>query len=160
MVIFHSFLLTFTRGYPTYRPIISILRGLMEDRALELDARCVGTRRVVTWRKWLAGKSCNVGKAIGSTIPKFTIFMGAINHQFIWVVYDIALPTFDMSDGLASRYGHFHREHSDRRNVFFFAFFWLYSLFRQIHTPMFFGSKRLPGFQWSQKPAGRDMVSQ
>ena len=43
---------------------------------------------------------------------------------------------------------------------FFFAFFWLYSLFRQIHTPMFFGSKRLPGFQWSQKPAGRDMVSQ
>ena len=123
MVIFHSFLLTFTRGYPTYRPIISILRGLMEDRALELDARCVGTRRVVTWRKWLAGKSCNVGKAIGSTIPKFTIFISAINHQFIWVVYDIALPTFDMSDGLASRYGHFHREHSDRRNVFFFGFF-------------------------------------
>ena len=29
----------------------------------------------------------DVIKAIGSTIPKFTIFMGGVNHQPIWLFY-------------------------------------------------------------------------
>ena len=44
---------------------------------------------VPTWGSegsWLI--SNNVCKTIGSTIPKFTMFMSCINHQSTWVVYD------------------------------------------------------------------------
>ena len=84
---------------------------------------------------------CFFCKSMGSADhPFFTFFYGCEkHHQFIWVVYDIALPTFDMSDGLASRSGHFHREHSDRRNGFVFVGHILYSD-KFIH-PCFLGLK-------------------
>ena len=46
-----------------------------------------------TWMDKSAKMTSNVGKATGSTIPEFAIFMGGFSIINTWLVYGIALLT-------------------------------------------------------------------